>query len=199
MTDTGANWVLEVKALDADTQKIQITDEGHYLGFDEVLGLLALSGLFRGFFTSALRNLPFAAFQMEWPPIDVETIGLPFEMVVYQWAMPLGTVANPKAFDEHFEENEPTAIFINLSGDAILLSPNPMGQGKEYAHLASFLAHAPATAIDDLFMALGELAASNVHEKPLWISTAAAGIPWLHIRLDDKPKYYQWAAYKRGN
>lgn len=34
--------------------------------------------------------------------------------------------------------------------------------------------------------------------KPVWLSTAGAGVPWLHVRLDDHPKYYGYALYRSG-
>lgn len=198
MTDTAAKWDLVLNPLDTDTQKVQIKDNGHYLGFDEVLGLLAQRTAFRDFFANALRAMPYEAFNMEWPPIDVENIGMPFEMVVYKAPFLLLAPASSSAFDEHFEENELTAVFLNHQGDAILLAPKPVGAMSGYGHLASFLAKAPAESVDDLLMALGEVALENVSEKPLWLSTSGGGVPWLHIRLDDKPKYYRWAAYTKG-
>lgn len=27
-------------------------------------------------------------------------------------------------------------------------------------------------------------------DAPLWVSTSGLGVPWLHVRLDDAPKYY---------
>jgi hypothetical protein len=32
--------------------------------------------------------------------------------------------------------------------------------------------------------------------KPVWLSTAGAGVSWLHVRLDDQPKYYGFALYR---
>ncbi len=36
----------------------------------------------------------------------------------------------------------------------------------------------------------------NEHEKPVWISTAGTGVPFLHVRFDSRPKYYSWDEYK---
>jgi hypothetical protein len=33
--------------------------------------------------------------------------------------------------------------------------------------------------------------------KPVWLSTAGAGVSWLHVRLDDRPKYYGYAPYRQ--
>ena len=34
--------------------------------------------------------------------------------------------------------------------------------------------------------------------KPVWLSTAGAGVSWLHVRLDDRPKYYGYAPYRQA-
>ena len=36
----------------------------------------------------------------------------------------------------------------------------------------------------------------RVNEIPVWLSTAGGGVAWLHVRLDDRPKYYSYAPYK---
>jgi hypothetical protein len=33
--------------------------------------------------------------------------------------------------------------------------------------------------------------------RPVWLSTAGAGVPWLHLRLDDRPRYYGFAPFRR--
>ncbi|MGB1216866.1 MAG: DUF6940 family protein [Saprospiraceae bacterium] len=30
----------------------------------------------------------------------------------------------------------------------------------------------------------------------MWLSTAGLGVYWLHIRMDNRPKYYKHKAYK---
>jgi hypothetical protein len=33
-------------------------------------------------------------------------------------------------------------------------------------------------------------------KAPVWLGTAGAGVSWLHVRLDDRPKYYGHAPYR---
>jgi hypothetical protein len=39
----------------------------------------------------------------------------------------------------------------------------------------------------------------RVNMKPVWLSTAGAGVPWLHVRLDDRPKYCCFRPYQGMN
>jgi hypothetical protein len=39
--------------------------------------------------------------------------------------------------------------------------------------------------------------ARRVGRQPVWLSTAGAGVAWLHVRLDDRPKYYGHGPYRQ--
>ena len=42
----------------------------------------------------------------------------------------------------------------------------------------------------------GQMAAAE--PRPRGIMTAGAGVAWLHVRLDDQPKYYSHTPYRYG-
>lgn len=68
-----------------------------------------------------------------------------------------------------------------------------------YAHIGAFVRGAPAPAVAALWAAVGDAVANRLATnggQPLWLSTAGMGVPWLHVRLDDAPKYYQVEAYR---
>ena len=67
-----------------------------------------------------------------------------------------------------------------------------------YAHLAAFVRGAPEWQQQSLWRRVGEAAAARVGVKPVWLSTAGAGVAWVHVRLDDRPKYYGYDAYRRA-
>ncbi len=93
------------------------------------------------------------------------------------------------------------AVFGNLSGDAVLVVPEPVRADREgwldYGDLTRFLRHAPAEQQRALWTAAGGAVADRLG-GPLWISTAGMGVPWLHVRLDRRPKYYRCAAYRQA-
>jgi hypothetical protein len=116
------------------------------------------------------------------------------------------------------------ATFSNLGRDAVLVAPCPLAPATssappsssapaygEYAHLAPFVRRAPAAQVHAFFQAVGAAAlarlelnaadatsrATTSSAKPVWLSTSGLGVFWLHVRLDDRPKYYTYAPFKR--
>ena len=90
-------------------------------------------------------------------------------------------------------------MFPNLGGDALLLAPCPTGPVKAYAHLAAFLRGAPEAQVLELWRVLGRHVEHRVGKRLFWVSTSGLGVYWLHLRLDDIPKYYQHAPYRTSH
>eukprot|EP00040_Diaphanoeca_grandis_P012177 m.62048 g.62048 ORF g.62048 m.62048 type:complete len:272 (-) comp23074_c1_seq3:66-881(-) len=110
---------------------------------------------------------------------------------------------DPQTFEGHFEtaranNNINVATFGNLGGDTTLVSPLPM-KGKSYPHLVEFLKQAPTTQILATFNAFAKSAHETITKRGsgnTYLSTAGDGVTWLHLRLDPRPKYYNYAKYK---
>jgi hypothetical protein len=151
---------------------------------------------FRSFFSTLLADAPFTAFRWETPGVESATLSRPFECVLLD-SPGLARRPDPNAFAEHFVSGTATVIqFLNLGGDATLVVPCPLGAPSAYGHLAAFVRHAPEAQRDALWQAVGEVMAERVSDRPVWLSTAGAGVSWLHVRLDDRPKYYGYAPYR---
>lgn len=151
---------------------------------------------FRTLFNSLLADSPFAAFRWETPGVMSDTLTRPFECVLLD-SPGLDRRPDPEAFAEHFADTESGVVtFPNLGGDAILIVPCPLADPPAYGHLAAFVRLAPETQRDALWRAVGEAMAARVGEHPVWLSTAGAGVLWLHVRLDDRPKYYGHRPYR---
>ena len=102
-------------------------------------------------------------------------------------------------FRDHFtddDENQGVVTFDNLGGDAKLIVPSPRTDADVYGHLAAFVRHAPEMQIDALWRVAGETLRKSVGDRPVWFSTAGGGVAWLHVRIDDRPKYYGFADYR---
>jgi len=113
---------------------------------------------------------------------------------------------NPSAFQEHFSVPDSTltstgvTAFGNMGRDAVLITPAPLR--ASYGDLASFIRTADDAVIHEFWkrVATESIRALQIRQQtqhtPLWVSTSGLGVPWLHMRLDTRPKYYNWGPYK---
>lgn len=152
---------------------------------------------FRTCFSVQLAQAPFTAFRWETPPITSASAQRPFEFVLLDSP---GLAAKPdlSAFAEHFKANTSRDVveFPNLGRDAILIVPCPKAAPSAYGHLAAFVRNAPETQKHALWECVGAAMIRRLGTSPVWLSTAGAGVSWLHVRLDDRPKYYGYAPYR---
>jgi hypothetical protein len=164
--------------------------------FAEVLNAWQRDVDFKIFFNALLAEVPFTAFRWETPAVTTTTITRPFEFVVLD-SYGLARPADPNAYAEHFHGALGSIVtFPNLGGDAILVVPCPIGAPSTYAHLADFVRLAPEKQRDELWQAVGEAMWRRIGDEPVWLSTAGAGVAWLHVRLDNRPKYYGYGSYR---
>jgi hypothetical protein len=151
--------------------------------------------------TQALAAIPFAAFFWETPPITPHTLPQAWECVAVEAPALAQVSPDPTPFRQYLAQDatEAIATFPNLGGDALLVVPQPQGPVQVYPHLATFLRSGPPTQIQALWQQLGitvQHHLANRSNRPLWVSTSGLGVYWLHIRLDDSPKYYTHLPYK---
>lgn len=78
-----------------------------------------------------------------------------------------------------------------------MVVPSPVADVAAYGHLAAFVRLARQDQRDALWRKVGEAMSKRVGARPVWLSTAGAGVSWLHVRLDDRPKYYGFEPYRR--
>lgn len=124
----------------------------------------------------------------------------------------------------NFEELKYTCTFPNLGGDAILVAPVPPMDTKLYvfySHLAIFIRHAPEKQVSEFWRVAASTYLDTMKKKALkvfmstnntdprnntdqqqtaaktWFSTNGMGVAWLHLRIDDRPKYYSYAPFKK--
>jgi len=168
--------------------------------FSEVLRRWQDDAVFRPFFIALLADAPFSAFRWETPPITAASAGRAFEFVLLD-SPRLASQPDPDAFAEHFggqEASGDVVSFPNLNNDAILVAPCPLGPVSAYGHLAAFVRQAPDAQKHSLWRLVGELMERRLGPRPVWLSTAGAGVSWLHVRLDQRPKYYGHAPYREN-
>ena len=75
-----------------------------------------------------------------------------------------------------------------------------------YSHLARFVREAPGGKVSEFWMRAASMYLDVLKRKDkddggddeagTWFSTNGMGVAWLHLRIDDRPKYYSYAPFK---
>jgi hypothetical protein len=179
-------------------ETIAIAASGHAMTAGDVIAGWRDDAAFRGFFIAELAATAYPAFFWEMPPLTFAALADPFECAAIRGDALARMHADESDFASHLDGNAASvAAFPNLGGDAILIAPRRISDADCYGHIAAFLRAAPAPQQHELFQMLARkteeiLAAESAR---LWISTSGLGVPWVHVRLDSYPKYYQYRRY----
>jgi hypothetical protein len=100
--------------------------------------------------------------------------------------------------------------FANLGRDATLVSPVPLDDLDDatYSHLARFVREAPERQVLEFWKKAASTYLDVLKRKDkddgrddevgTWFSTNGMGVAWLHLRIDDRPKYYSSCDRTRG-
>ncbi|KAJ1450400.1 hypothetical protein M885DRAFT_532454 [Pelagophyceae sp. CCMP2097] len=153
---------------------------------------------FAGFFSKCLADTPFDSFFWECPGLNVHALAREFEFVTVR-AHGFAP-ASPADFAGHLQQcTAPVVAFPNLGRDAMLVAPCPVGDRAAYGHLAAFVRRAPVPQQVALWQQVAATLTAIVDQqraRPVWLSTEGSGVPWLHIRMDARPKYYHHTPYQ---
>lgn len=169
---------------------------GEILTYGQFIAALRTDSDFRDSFNEWLADLPYEAFRWETPGVTVDLQNRAFEFVALD-SPDLARRIDRESFSNHFAAAvSGVAVFQNLGGDATLVVPAPQADDSAYGHLAAFVRLAPESQRQALWQAVGDTMAGRIGPKPVWLSTAGAGVSWLHVRLDDRPKYYGYQPYR---
>jgi hypothetical protein len=189
------SWSCEVP--DKRTRRYFARSGDRALTWGEVLSLWQGSAAFRQAFTGLLAAAPFEAFRWETPGITAGDTQSGFEFVLVD-SPELATPPDPQPFEDHFRDAGGASVicFRNLGGDAQLVVPCPLADEQTCAHLATFVRTAPETQRHALWVEVSLAMSSRLGARPVWLSSAGGGVAWLHLRLDDRPKYYAYRPYR---
>ncbi len=192
-----ATWLEKEKSL-----RYTVRQHGAELTFQQVVQLWQTSDAFQQYFNDLLAGQSFSAFRWETPCVTSQTIGQKFEFVVVN-SPGLARPVDSRAFENQFRQSAAGSViaFQNLSGSSTMIVPTPPEDRDSlhaYGHLAAFVRDTPSSQQRELWQAIGDAMSEQISTKPLWLSTAGAGVSWLHVRLDPRPKYYHHGPYREG-
>ncbi|NQX89304.1 MAG: hypothetical protein HRT77_11630 [Halioglobus sp.] len=150
---------------------------------------------FRHQLQATMRDAPFSAFRWETPPLTVATMEQPFACLFHH-SPELQVPANGTEFAPNFLSERDVVSFKNLGGDALLIVPCPTSTSTNYSHIGAFHRSASDTQLHAFWTAVAHAALNRIGTEPVWLSTAGGGVDWLHMRLDDRPKYYRYSPWR---
>jgi len=185
--------------LTVKTLLLQLQKNGQPLSFAQVVKYWSDHESFREFYTSTLLKHGGTGCFWEHPRLNKSTADQAYECVITQTDAFSKRVANFRPFSRAVSPGQRISTFPNLSGEALLVVPNPSDEisfnGRD---LISFLQTAPDDLVHDLWKAIGKETASAIENgTPFqYLSTHGLGVLWLHIRLEQGPKYYHHRPYR---
>jgi hypothetical protein len=175
----------------AKTLRLRFYAGDECLSYAEFLTALAAEdATFRELIQGEMRAAPFVAFRWETPPLTSTNINQPFECLLHD-SPGLDVRADPTDFEAYFLPGVEVVNFQNLGADALLIVPCPVSKSANYSHIGAFHRSAPLAQQHALWVAVAQAVLAQLGPQPLWLSTAGGGVDWLHLRLDDQPKYYR--------
>lgn len=180
---------------DGCSVRYQLHASAGLMTWRSVLNAWSESEEFVDYYSDLLAGSSFDAFRWETPRLDEAGLEDVFEFVLVQ-SSGLGRHADSSDFEEHFGSKDSVVTFANLGGDCVLVVPQPLADWDDFGHLAAFLRSGSQEQIRCLWRDTSAAVLDRVRSGPLWLSTAGAGVPWLHMRIDDRPKYYSYAPYR---
>jgi hypothetical protein len=162
-------------------------------------------------FFQILKSCPYKAYFFETKSASTKSISdEKFEFVLVDAPELEARAANTGPtlhfFEEPFSKCDPADImacaFWSLGGDSRLIAPRPIFDEIQdsYMHMAKFMRDASKQQIQETWtLAISEYVTRiNNKEnagKPFWLSTDGMGVTWLHIRVDERPKYYSFREF----
>lgn len=194
-------WESKVEFIDKERIcKVSILRDGNLLSYKDVIEGWGNSKDFRNFYFALLAEAPFEAFFWESPALTQFSVDRAYEFVLVDSPQLSGVEPDTFSFARFFKSVDPkenVTSFENLGKDAVLVVPCPRSNDRVYTHLAAFVRGAPQTQQHELFQKLAEEIERKLNDRPIWVSTSGLGVFWLHLRLDSRPKYYTFQAYKK--
>lgn len=182
-----------------ETATTLVTKTGEPCSFRDALEELQKPGVGAAF-SAQLAAAPYKQFYWECPPVSAATLETtPFQCLVIgrPRAYP---EADPDDFHAFFKDDQEAIAFPNLGRDAVLVAPCPRGDESLYGHLAAFVRLATPTQQDRLWALVATSILDRITQlppdTPLWLSTEGSGVPWLHVRIDSRPKYYKTRSFR---
>ncbi len=189
-------WIAHKKIIQEQKNiQFQIFEKNQALTFQQVIDYWIGHSEFRMFYNELLKEAEFESFFWEHPPLVKDSLDQVYEFVLVKSTGLARVNPNPTAFKDYYRDDKRVATFPNLGRNALMVVPVPEGD-LDYAHLGRFVRNAPQIQLDAFWKEVGLALLGELGQNAKWLSTHGMGVYWLHIRIDQIPKYYHYQKYK---
>lgn len=143
-------------------------------------------------FIKILQEIPFEYYVLQTPCFQKNNL---FEFVIINKPELKKMKLNTTVYKKYFNNNKVTS-FLNLTGDTTLIVPQILSNVDKniYLNISTFSKNAPINQQILLWKKVIDEIKKCKHK--CFLSTHGLGIGWLHIRIDESPKYYLYDNYK---
>jgi hypothetical protein len=180
--------------------------------WNQVIHALQNDAHFRNSLSKTIIEIPFHQVFFECiPAIPNQLDKTDFEYVLIDATSTslFDAAKNPDytTFKEHFIK-KPSGVkfatFANSGGDATLIAPSPLlllssnNRPRPFGTISSFMRNTNEDEQQELWQHVGIALSTRLFSPKAtttWLSTSGTGVSWLHVRLDSRPKYYNFQPY----
>jgi hypothetical protein len=181
--------------------------DGRAVSWQEALAELSkpAPSHFRNLLTRVLgKDVPFKAYFWECAPVSRELLQshAAFEFALIDSAFLARKHADITDFKDYFKgtTGQPVMkVFPNRGGDTMMVVPaQATSDPEDYTHISAFFSgNAPVQQKDAAWRALGHAISEELRKKDVvWVSTDGTGVPWMHLRIASRPKYFKIGRYR---
>jgi len=197
------NWILLNQ--NSEYQMYRLCINNKWLNWSDIFVLANSNDNFVSTLVQILQSNPFAEYYLEFKPTSFDDMkSTIFEFVIIKTSG-FALEADMKKFGEKKLNTNSNfiQIFPNPSKNAVLICPcyNHNYPINSYINIGKFMSSANfqqkniiiKSAFETYYYELNKLT-----NKKLWLSTHGKGVAWLHIRIDQSPKYISWNQYNKN-
>lgn len=139
-----------------------------------------------------LKHIPFKYYMIR-APLSIKTGKFRFN-VIDKTKKLSKMKQDTKTYKKYFKNRKDVAVFMNLTNDAKLIVPKYLKNisRRTYLNISTFSRNAPIKQQIHLWEEVfKQLKKCHKNNKDCYLNTHGLGIGWLHIRIDEVPKYYR--------
>ncbi len=196
------NFIYTTQSKNCSTVKISINDKNitYITFFSLIKNDIPFLNLFVKYFKYISTKTK--EYYLEFKPVKFSDIdNIEFEFCVIETSG-FDIIGNPNIFEQYGvnQDSNDIKVFTNLSNTSVLISPayNRLYPTRTYVHIGNFMRSNNDIQKNNLIKSSFSIYFLQLSQNPnnvLWLSTHGKNVAWLHVRIDQQPKYISYDNY----